>query len=290
MPEGDTVHKLAGVLRQALDGRRLRRLELRGGARPFAEPPDVRAVTALGKHCLLELDNGHVLRVHLGMHGGWSRYRTENAPRPHQEVHLHLETETETFYCERPREVELLRTSELKRHAVLRALGPDLLGPEPDWQRVEARLGQHSPPDRTLGEVLLDQRIAAGLGNVYKNELCFLGPLRPGSPFWPWRGTSPFTPLQCLTVEEVLGLFSRGRELLLANLGGWPRTTTGPGAQFRTGERCWIYGRQRRPCLRCGTLLISRAQGLEARSTCWCPRCQPLGKWGTSTNPPGSPR
>jgi endonuclease-8 len=228
------------------------------------------------------LDNQYTVRVHLGMHGLWHRYPLPWTARG--EIHLLLESEREVFVCLQPKEVEILKSSQMRRHPALTGLGPDLLGAEPDWDRVWQRLLQHSPVGRELGEVLLDQRIAAGLGNVYKNELCFLGPLAQDKAWVPLCGTSPYTAWNQCTRAELIGMLQRGRQLLLANLGGWPRTTTADGRGLTPGRsRCWVYERQGRPCLRCGAPLVARPQGLQARATCWCPACQPLNRWGTPT-------
>ena len=282
MPEGDTVHKVARVLEQGLRDQPLRRVELRGGVRPFAQATRVQTVEAVGKHCLIGFDNGRTLRVHLGMHGAWHRY-----PQPWKnrgEVLLRLETEKEVFVCLQPKDVELLETKELARHPILTKLGPDLLAAqEPDWELVARRVHQYCPPDRLLGEVLLDQRIAAGLGNVYKSELCLLGPLPDGAgnPFRPRAGTHPFSPISVCSQEQLRGMYQRGRRLLQLNLGGWPRTTTHDASRPLPSSqaRVWLYGRDGMPCLRCNTILESRYQGLAARATFWCPNCQPLDAW-----------
>lgn len=239
-------------------------------------------MVAQGKHCLISFDNGKTLRVHLGMHGAWHRY-----PRPWKnrgEVHLRLETEREVFVCLQPKDVELLETRGLSKHPILLALGPDLLAEqEPDWELVLRRNRQHSPPDRLLGEVLLDQRIAAGLGNVYKSELCLLGPMPngQGNPFRPKAGIHPFSPVSACSDETLRDVFWRGRRLLQHNLGGWPRTTTYDASRPlpASQSRVWLYGRDGRPCLRCNTTIESRHQGLAARATFWCPECQPSGHW-----------
>lgn len=282
MPEGDTVHKLARVLHLGLAGKRLARLELRGGQKAFVDPPQVQAIEARGKHCLIHLGNGYALRIHLGMHGLWQRHALPYKARG--EVHLILEADEEAFVCLQPREVHLLKASELARDPALLSLGPDLLSrDEPDWNAILARAALHSDPQRPLAEVLLDQRVAAGLGNVYKSELCFLGPLSVAQERRPWlpsRGTSPYTPWSLCQPDQLKGLYQRGRALLQANLGGWPRTTTDDGRRFRVASRCWVYQRHKLPCLRCHTPLQADHQGLQARATFWCPRCQPLAEWG----------
>ena len=248
MPEGDTIHKQVPALRHTLVGEALQRLEGRGGQRFFGSPTRVREVEAVGKHCLLHLDNEHILRVHLGMHGRWHRYFGNERLRG--EIHLLLQTSQARVVCLQPREVEVFASSERRRHPVLSRLGPDLLGPEPDWDEIRQRALRRSPVDRPLGELLLDQQIAAGLGNVYKNELCFLGAYDGGP--WPWRGERGFSPWSAWQVEGWLSLFQRGRALMQLNLGGWPRTTTRDASRaIGQGPRCWAYDRKGQPCLRC---------------------------------------
>jgi len=273
VPEGDTVHKVAAVLREGLVGRSLTEVQLRGVFQPeqFAAHP-IEAVEALGKH-LLVTAGPLTLRVHLGMHGAWSR--TGDGRRETGDVVL--VTNEATYTCRQAKDVELFRTRERKRHPALSVLGPDLLGEEPDYAVIVQRA--RVQPQRPLGEVLLDQKVAAGLGNVYKSELAFLGPEVPAEPFHkPGTGLDPWAPLSRYSDEVVVGLYRRGREALLANLGGWHRTTTVDRRQKpqpRGLPTVWVYGREGQPCLRCRAPIRRRAQGDEARSTYWCPRCQP---------------
>jgi endonuclease-8 len=110
--------------------------------------------------------------------------------------------------------------------------------------------------------VLLDQSIAAGIGNVYRSEVLFLG------------GVHPKAPLASLSDRTVERLFRRARALMQANLGPGRRVTVprrGPGA-----PRLWVYKRRHRPCLRCGSTIERLALGDEARAVYFCPSCQPL--------------
>jgi endonuclease-8 len=274
LPEGDTVHKVAAVLREGLVGRHLTEVQLRGVFQPeqFAAHP-IEAVEALGKH-LLVTAGPLTLRVHLGMHGSWSREMGVGSRESGADVAL--STNELVFKCRKAKDVELFRTKERKRHPALSVLGPDLLGDEPDYAVIVQRARAH--PQRPLGEVLLDQKVAAGLGNVYKSELGFLGPEVPGEPFHkPGTGVDPWAPLSRYPDETLTGLYRRGREALLANLGGWHRTTTVDRRQKpqpRGLPAVWVYGREGQPCLRCRSVIRRRAQGDEARSTYWCPRCQ----------------
>ena len=119
-----------------------------------------------------------------------------------------------------------------------------------------------------IGDALLNQRVMAGVGNVYKSEVLFA------------RGVDPFRTVATLTDDELRGLIETARRFLLANVGGGlaPMTTyTGYRRTTRRddpGERLHVYGRARLPCRRCGTAIEVRAQGADARLTYWCPKCQ----------------
>jgi endonuclease-8 len=268
VPEGDTVHKIARALRPRLEGEPLARLWLREHGEVTAlAAARVREVAALGKHLLVALAprdgaSDVVLHVHLGMHGRWRRAEPGAAPGGGER--LRIETEKDGFACLGAPVTELLRRAELAAHPALARLGPDLLGEWLDLERVVARARRRDP--RSVADLLLDQTVACGLGNVYKSELLFLERLPPRA--------SP----RALDDQRLRRLYARARELLLANLGGWWRTTTRP---VRAGEpwpagmpRLWVYGRNGEPCLRCGALLAVERQGDLARATYWCPRCQ----------------
>jgi endonuclease VIII len=131
-------------------------------------------------------------------------------------------------------------------------LGPDLLGP--DWDPQTAAANLTADPDRPVAAALLDQRVMAGVGNVYCNELCFVFGLLPTS---------------AVKVADPVRLVSRAHDMLMANRSRFHRTTTG---DRRHGNELWVYGRSGKPCRRCGTLIESDADG--ERVSYWCPRCQ----------------
>jgi endonuclease VIII len=139
-------------------------------------------------------------------------------------------------------------------------LGPDLLGP--DWDAEEAVRRLRSAPDTPIGLALLDQRNVAGIGNIYRCEACFLAGVHPAMPV--------------SAVPDLAGMLEEAKVLLQANLGPGPRTTRGPRA-LRPGY--WAYGREHKPCLRCGTPIrrgvLGPASGLEDRTIYFCPECQP---------------
>jgi endonuclease-8 len=264
MPEGDTIHKLAGYLREHLVGRRVTRAQVQGQAVSLAGQ-EVLGADARGKHLLLRFTDGRALRSHLGMHGSWHRYAAHGpAPRVRGRVSISLAVADlageEIFACYNAREVELLATGGDREHALVTHLGDDLLGPAPDRAAIVGRARSRLPADTLLVDVLLDQRIAAGIGNVYKSELLFLA------------GLPPTTTLGNVDDQVLAALYSDAQRLLRANLGGGPRTTRSAGDD---AGRLWVYNRGGRPCHRCRTPIAAARLGARPRGTWWCPRCQP---------------
>jgi endonuclease-8 len=259
MPEGDTVWQAAKRLHGALAGERLVRWDMRV---PKLATTDLAGrtvldVTARGKHLLTHVEGGLTLHSHLGMDGSWKVYGSAERPRggPAHQIRAVLGTERHTAVGYRLPVLELLRTAHEDR--AVGHLGPDLLGP--DWDQERALRNLLTAPDRPLGEALLDQRNLAGIGNVYKSELCFMA------------GVTPWLPVGELPCPERLVVLAK--KLLEANRERPARVTTPVG---RPDRRLWVYGRAPRPCLRCGTSIRSANQGdgSRERATYWCPRCQ----------------
>lgn len=261
MPEGDTVHAVASYLAPRLEG-----LELVGGA--LRELPEVDLarrrvgrVRALGKHLFVELADGAVLRSHLGMRGAWHRYRPAEPWRlPRGRASLVLATERDVLVCFDAAEVELLRAGSAAERDALARVGPDLLAPEVDLAAVVRRARERAEPGREVAELLLDQRVAGGVGNVYKSEVLFLERLHPRAE------------AAALGDAALAGLWGRARDLLRANRAGGVRRTR---PQDGRGD-LWVYRRGGRPCLRCGAAVVRALLGRAPRSTYWCPACQPL--------------
>jgi endonuclease-8 len=266
MPEGDTIFRTAAVLRSVLLGRQV--VDARAQAGPgLRRVPDlsrvigaaVTSVEARGKHLLIGFDNGLTLRSHMRMRGSWHRYRPGEAWRlPASAANAVLETEGAVAVAFNTPTLELLTDAGVARSDSLRELGPDLLGQNFDIAEAVRRLRKGS--ELELGEALLDQRMAAGIGNVVKSEVCFI------------EGLDPWAPIARFEDGELEAALATARRLLQANLRGGARVTTGMRGR---GLELWVYGRAGRPCRRCGTLLTTRRQGELARSTYWCPRCQP---------------
>lgn len=266
MPEGDTIFRTANVLRATLVGRRISaaRAQPRPGLRRVPDlsvliGTTIENVEARGKHLLIGFSNGLTLRSHLRMRGSWHRYRPgERWKRPAHQASAVLETAESVAVAFDAPVVELLTDAALRRSGPLRELGPDLLGRSFDEEEALHRLRERDGEE--LGNALLDQRAVAGIGNVYKSEVAFLG------------GLDPWAAVRTLDDDELVGAVRTARRLLRANTRGGARVTTGSGAR---GEGLWVYGRAGRSCRRCGTPIRQGRQGELARLTYWCPRCQP---------------
>ncbi len=202
------------------------------------------------------------------MNGSWHLYRPgERWQRPRHDMRIVIETDAFVAVGFSIPVAEFLDARARERQPALRALGPDLLAGEFDAAEATRRL--RTQGSRPVGDALLDQRVVAGIGNVYRSEVLFL------------CGVSPFAPSETLTATAVDCLLSTARRLLQANV----RESTGeaiitrPGLRQTTGrldpdERVWVYGRTGKACRRCGTKIAGRKTGHDARATYWCPRCQ----------------
>lgn len=258
MPEGDTVHLAATRLHRALGGEEVVRNDLR--VPRFATTDlagnSIAEVVARGKHLLFRFDHDVTLHTHFKMEGTWHLYRAGERRRggPEHEIRAILETAPWIAVGWRLGIVEILPTA--REPDVVGHLGPDVLGPDWDAEEVLARMRRE--PERGLGDVLLDQRVIAGPGNVYKSEVCFL------------RGIHPETPIG--DVEDLPGVLDLVKRLMEVNRTTGSQITTGDA---RPGRKQWVYGRGGRPCMRCGTLVERKAEPDE-RVTYWCPSCQPL--------------
>jgi endonuclease-8 len=269
MPEGDSIHRVARILRPGLLGQALVEARLRDrGPLTALAGREVTEVSALGKHLLIHVDSGWVIRSHLGMRGSWHSYAPDEPwQRPDRAAALVLRTAARVFIAFEAREAELLRASDLRAHPTLAALGPDLLGEAPDLDAIVARARDQSVGDREIGDLLLDQRVAAGIGNVLKSETLFI------------ERVDPWTPLGEVGDASVAKLYATARRLMLQSLALGRRITVGrpmPGAPRRRGQpEHWVYRRQGRPCLVCSGRVSARAQGIHARATYFCTACQP---------------
>jgi formamidopyrimidine-DNA glycosylase len=259
VPEGDTVHHAARRLGSALTGKALTRTDFRVPrlATTDLSGSAVMGVAARGKHLLFRVVGGHTLHTHFKMDGDWHLYRpTQRWRGPDHEVRAVLYTEERVAVGFRLGIVEVLPTA--AEDSVVGHLGPDPLGP--DWDPDEALRRIGADPERPVEDALLDQRVMAGPGNIYKCEVCFL------------RGVHPQTPVAA--VADLPRLVALVHRLMEANRDTGRQITTG---DTRRGMERWVYGRGGRPCRRCGTTILKRPQGIGGRErvTYWCPSCQP---------------
>jgi endonuclease-8 len=249
VPEGDVLFRSAGTLQRWLAGREV--TEATGAAAPMVGHT-VAKVEATGKHLLMRFDSGHVLHTHLRMTGSWHVYSAgERWQRPVGQAKVAITCGNRVAVCFNAPTVELLAPGAEANHPSLAGLGPDVLAQPLDLDEIRRR-ARRRPPETPLGELLLDQRVVAGIGNVWRCEALFL------------EGHNPWTPVSALTDDQLDTLMSTAGRIMTESLG-----------PFTGRPRRWVYGRSGRPCRRCGTAVTSRGQGEQARIAYWCPTCQP---------------
>ena len=258
MPEGDVLYRTAATLQRWLAGREV--TDASSAAAPMVGHT-VAKVEANGKHLLMWFDDGHVLHTHLRMTGSWHVYsRGERWQRPATQAKVTLTCGERVAVCFNAPVVELLPPGAEANHPSLAGLGPDVLVQPLDLEQIRRR-ARHRLPDTPLGELLLDQRVVAGIGNIWRCEALFLD------------GRSPWAPVSSLTDEELDALVSTAARIMSENLGP-SGPVNGKPAAFSGKPRRWVYRRTGRPCRRCGTPIQSRRQGEQARTAYWCPTCQ----------------
>ncbi|HET7695992.1 MAG TPA: DNA-formamidopyrimidine glycosylase family protein [Vicinamibacterales bacterium] len=273
MPEGDTIFRAARTLHRALAGHEVVRFEsvLPALTRVHDDAPitgrRVEGVAAAGKHVLMRFTGDLVLRTHMRMNGSWHIYRPgERWRRPRRDMRIVVATSAFEAVGFNVPVAEFLDARALARQDDLRQMGPDLLGGAFDTADALRRFRER--PALAIADALLNQRIVAGAGNVYKSEVLFL------------CGVDPLTPVAELDDERLTAILTTARKHLQANVidpaaaivtyRGYRRTT----GRADPAERLYVYGRAGKPCRKCGTPIAVGAQGPHARLTYWCPRCQ----------------
>jgi len=273
MPEGDSIFRAARTLHRALAGKQVTAFEsvLPALNRIHDDTPvtgrTIESVNAIGKHLLIHFSGNLVLRTHMRMNGSWHIYRLrERWQRPRRDMRIVLSTaDFEAVGFAIP-VAEFIFKTRLSKHADLRKLGPDVLSETFDAEKVIENLRSQSTVE--IAEALLNQRVLAGLGNVYKSEVLFM------------CGVNPFAPVAHLSDAQLASIVETARRTLKMNVAEGLELMTTYGGMRRTthrsapSERLWVYGRARLPCRRCGASIQVRKQGIGARLTYWCDQCQ----------------
>ena len=289
MPEGDTIYRTARAMQRAIGGQLCTGFET--GLATLARVDDdtpiagrtIEKIEARGKWLLIYFSGDLILLTHMLMSGSWHLYRIG-----------------EKWFMGRDRMRAVLRTAEwqavafnvpvaefhtarsLARNTQVPKLGVDVLSQgysvETGIARLKAYASEH--PEAEIAVVLLNQRVLAGLGNVYKSEVCFAA------------GVNPFRPMSTITDREYEVMADRAQRWMQANVvdGAGDGIVTYFGNRRTTGnsnrdERLWVYGRRGQECRRCGGTIESRKQGVQARSTYWCPSCQPWPAGSANADP-----
>ncbi|HUO46631.1 MAG TPA: DNA-formamidopyrimidine glycosylase family protein [Acidimicrobiia bacterium] len=260
MPEGDSYVRTARRVRPVLVGRTIEQV---AGSAPDVRRwsqrllgREVEAVRTHGKRLLIDIEGQVTIAIWLGMPG--RVFVTPVMTPAPGNARLVLSTSDFNMVVQGAPRITVERYRVVERQ--LQILGPDLLSPDFDLelvvQRAQAVAGAH-----TVGELVLHQGVAAGIGNEYRCEILFLERLHPE------------LPAADLAVEALRSLYDRAQRVMLS-ASRWPvRTTTGMAA--RDDLRTWVYGRTGRPCRRCRSAIFKAWMGNPTRVTYWCPSCQP---------------
>ncbi len=276
MPEGDTIFRSARALDRALAGKIVTRFETAYAHLASVDDDKkvvgrtVERVEARGKWLLMYFSGDLILVTHMRMNGSWHLYRTgERWRRPRRDMRVVIGTADWSAVGFALPVAELHSAASLVRKAMIHILETDLLKQNIDSYGAVAGMQEHA--DEQIADVLLNQRVMAGIGNVYKSETCFI------------CGVNPFRPVRTLDPNQLEQLVFTARKFLALNVAedadGEISTYAGLRRTTHTSNqsaRLWVYGRRGEPCRRCGTPIEMRKQGLGARTTFWCPVCQPI--------------
>jgi len=277
MPEGDSIFRAARTLHRALAGNVVTAFESVFPAlnRVDEDAPiagrTIERVTALGKHLLMHFSGNLVLRTHMRMNGSWHIYRMgERWQRARRDMRIRLSTTAFEAVGFAIPVAEFTTETALSKHHDLRGLGPDVLADTFNEATVIENLRSRQSVE--VADALINQRVLAGLGNVYKSEVLFM------------CGVNPFVHIEGISDAQLASIVETSRRVLKANVSDSLEMMTTYGGLRRTThrsaptERLWVYGRARLPCRRCGSPIQVRKQGVDARLTYWCPQCQNTGR------------
>ena len=276
MPEGDTIFRTARALGRALIGkpvtvfRSTYPLLMRFNDDTPLAGQLVERVEPRGKWLLIHFSGGGTLVTHMLMSGSWHIYRHgERWQQPRTNMRIVIENSEYIAIGFRVPVAEMHTAQSLARHPRIPQVEIDVLSPEFNPGEAERRVRAHGGEE--IADVLLHQEVLAGVGNVFKSEVCFV------------TGVNPFCKVHAIDDAKLAEVIAVARKLVKANVledsgdaivtyGGRKRRTT---HESDPGASLWVYGRSGEPCRRCGEPIHRRIQGPDARVTFWCPRCQP---------------
>lgn len=285
MPEGDTIFRAARALQQALTGKQVNAFE--SAYAPLIAVHDntpltgrtIEQVESRGKWLLMHFSGDLILATHMRMSGSWHIYRHgESWKRGRAHMRIVIATaDIEAVAFDVP-VAHFYTPRTLERNTLIPQTETDLL--QKNFAPDDARSRLRAQADAEIGNALLNQQVMAGIGNVFKSEICFV------------CGIHPFRSVASLSDAKIDALVTTAQRMLAANVqdasGDRIVTYTGPRRTTRAADqraRLWVYGRQGQACRRCGTAILMRKQGIGARSTYWCPQCQhsdtPVAGWAT---------
>jgi endonuclease VIII len=267
VPEGDTIYRTAASIRQWMGGRivtaaqsqvaGLKVQTLVGRTIERVEPHGKHLVISFGVRPELDDDQPVALHSHMRMSGSWHVYAAgAEWQKPKRQANVILMATDRHAVCFNAPIISLLAERDVERGTSIGRLGPDVLVDPFHAAEVVARARATRNTD-AIGEVLLDQRVVAGIGNIYRCESLFL------------ESIHPWTIVSQLSDQAFEMLVNTASQLMRNNLG------KPIGRNFGGGEnQQWVYGRAGLPCRRCGTVVQSRKQGAQARTAYWCSSCQ----------------
>jgi endonuclease VIII len=277
MPEGDTIFRTARALGRALVGRPITgfRSNYPLLTRVHDDTPftgqQIDRVESRGKWVLMYFSGGGILVTHMLMSGSWHIYRPgEPWQQPGRNMRIVLENTVCQAVGFRVPVAQMHTVESLARDRRIPPPATDVLNPGLDAEAVTQRLLACAHEE--IGDVLLHQEVLAGVGNVFKSEVCFV------------TGVNPFCRVADLSAEQISTLIATSKRLLTSNVreDSGDSIITYRGQHRRTAHTSdpsaglWVYSRNGEPCLRCGDRIRRRIQGPDARVTFWCPQCQPM--------------
>ncbi len=277
MPEGDTIFRTARSLGRALAGKPVTAFRSTYPllTRFHDDTPItgqlVNGVEARGKWLLIHFSGGATLATHMLMNGSWHIYRPgERWQQPRANMRIVLENTQYIAVGFRVPVAEMHSAQSLQRDRRIPASAIDVLNPAFNADEAALRIEAHR--NEEIADVLLHQEVLAGVGNVFKSEICFV------------CGIHPFCKVSDLGHQQVQAAVAAAQKLVAANVledsgdmivtyGGRTRRTT---HESDPTAGLWVYGRHGEPCRRCSEPVRRRIQGPDARVTFWCPRCQTM--------------